>query len=84
MNTENPISGSVTGLLAHISDCQHEAVMLHGLCQAVDFLIENTATEPSPQANALIPLMALIVRQASGLADKLDRNIADKIAGGRA
>lgn len=84
MNTENPISGTVTGLLAHISDCQHEAVMLHGLCQAVDFLIENTPMEASPQGNALTPLIAAVVRQASELANMLDSTVAQRATEGRA
>lgn len=84
MTTENPASGNATALLAHISDCQHDAVMLHGLCQAVDFLIDNASMEPSPQSNALTPLIALVVRQASDLANKLDSTVAQRATRGRA
>ncbi|PQO24463.1 hypothetical protein C2I36_02155 [Rhodobacteraceae bacterium WD3A24] len=59
-----------------ISDCQHDAVMLHGMAQGVDELLHmarNKPGAPSPAGNAAVCVCTVMIEKAEQLADELDR-----------
>lgn len=52
---------------ARLADCQHNAVILSSLLEAIDLL------DTEGHANAMTGVVAMAVRLASSLADDLDR-----------